>query len=94
MFRCEKEWSQRKFELEQLQKEYSFREYDFQMLDRQSVQDLIPELLLGEAVTGASFSPYDGQLNPLKLLTALISSLVKKGVTIYSDQQVESISYR
>ena len=90
----EKAWSQRKFELEQLQKEYSFGKYDFQMLDRKSVQNLIPEMLLGEAVTGASFSPHDSQLNPLKLLTALISALVKKGVTINSDQQVESISYR
>ena len=87
-------WSQRKVELEQLQKESSFGKYDFQMLDRQSVQDLIPGMLLGEAVTGASFSPHDGHLNPLKLLTALIAALGKNGVSLYSDQQVESVSYR
>ena len=51
-------------------------------------------MLLGEAVTGASFSPHDGHLNPLKLLTALIAALGENGVTVYSDQQVKSISYR
>ena len=87
-------WSQRKVELENLQKESSFGKYDYQMLDRQEMQDFIPGMLLGEAVTGASFSPHDGHLNPLKLLTALIAALGKNGVNLYSDQQVESICYR
>ena len=87
-------WSQRKVELENLQKESSFGKYDYQMLDRQEMQDFIPGMLLGEAVTGASFSPHDGHLNPLKLLTSLIAALGKNGVNLYSDQQVESIYYR
>ncbi len=90
----ETEWSQRKVVLEQLRTESSTGTYDCHMLNHQAVQDLIPEMRLGEAVFGASFSPHDGHLNPLALLTALIASLKKAGVTHYLDQQVESVSYR
>ncbi|GIT07254.1 MAG: hypothetical protein CM1200mP30_08840 [Pseudomonadota bacterium] len=54
---------------------------------------IFPRNALGEAVTGASFSPHDGPLNPLRLLT-FDSALGKNGVNLYSDQQVESICYR
>ena len=58
------------------------------------MQEYIPEMPLGENVTGASYSPHDGHLNPLKLLTALITALEETGAALDTDQQVESVAYR
>lgn len=90
----EKEWLLRNAELEQLREEFPGGNYNYQMLDRKQMQKYIPNMRLGETVNGASYTPYDGHLNPLKLLTALIAALKKTGATIFSDQQVKSVAYR
>jgi glycine/D-amino acid oxidase-like deaminating enzyme len=43
--------------------------FDYRMLDHHEVADLLPGL--GPAVSGASWTPYDGHANPLNLLHAL-----------------------
>ena len=90
----EKEWSMRKAELEQLRDEFPGGNYDYQMLDRKQMQEYIPKMRLGEIVTGASYCQHDGHLNPLKLLTALIAAHKETGAELYTDQKVESVSYR
>ena len=95
----EEEFLRRKAEMEQLRKESqncnatNAGKFESEMLDRANMQALIPKLRLGDAVSGASFSPLDGHLNPLLLLTALVAAFNKSGTT-YPEQQVETISFR
>ena len=96
----EEEFSLRKAELEQLRQETancvanSVGIDKCEMLNSRNMQELIPELRLGDFVSGASFSTLDGHLNPLLLLSALTAAIKKSGTSYYPDQQVESISFR
>ena len=96
----EEEFSLRKAELEQLRQETancvanSVGIDKCEMLNSRNMQELIPEMRLGDFVSGASFSTLDGHLNPLLLLSALTAAIKKTGTSYYPDQQVESISFR
>ncbi|MBL4824416.1 MAG: FAD-binding oxidoreductase [SAR324 cluster bacterium] len=96
----EEEFSLRKAELEQLRQETancvanSVGIDKCEMLNSRNMQELIPEMRLGDFVSGASFSTLDGHLNPLLLLSALTAAIKKSGTSYYPDQQVESISFR
>ena len=96
----EEEFSLRKAELEQLRQETancvanSVGIDKCEMLNSRNMQELIPEMRLGDFVSGASFSTLDGHLNPLLLLSALTAAIKKSGTSYYPEQQVESISFR
>ncbi len=60
--------AQRGKDLAAVQSRFNGR-YDFDMLDHVSVRKLVPEI--GTDFAGASYSRYDGQANPLRLLHAL-----------------------
>jgi len=64
-------------------------DYPFQMLDAADLKARLP--LIGPAVVGASYTPQDGHVNPLKLLRALHASAQAKGVGLHSGVQVERI---
>jgi glycine/D-amino acid oxidase-like deaminating enzyme len=49
------------------------------LLDRKEVQDLVGKAVLGEEVTGGSFSSIDGDVNPLLLLKAMRKVFCNKG---------------
>ncbi len=51
--------------------------FEYRMLDRHEVSDMLPGI--GPAVTGASWTPYDGHANPLNLLHALHKGFVERG---------------
>ena len=95
----EEEFSLRKAELEQLRQETancvanSVGIDKCEMLNSRNMQELIPEMRLGDFVSGASFSTLDGHLNPLLLLSALTAAIKKSGTSYYPEQQVESISF-
>lgn len=50
-----------------------------QMLDRKEIQELVGKAVLGDEVSGGSFSPIDGDVNPLLLLKAMRKVFIKKG---------------
>ncbi len=64
-------------------------DYPFQMLDAAELKARLP--LIGPAVVGASYTPQDGHVNPLKLLRALHTAAQAKGVVVRSGVQVERI---
>lgn len=66
-------------------------EYPFEMLDAAEVKARLP--LIGPAVIGASYTPQDGHVNPLKLLRALHASAQAKGARLQGGVQVERIDY-
>lgn len=63
--------------------------YPFQMLDAAELKARLP--LIGASVVGASYTPQDGHVNPLKLLRALHASAQAKGARLLGGMQVERI---
>jgi len=51
--------------------------FEYRMLDRRELTDMLPGL--GPAVSGASWTPYDGHANPLSLLHALHKGFAANG---------------
>jgi hydrogen cyanide synthase HcnC len=51
--------------------------FEYRMLDRHELADMLPGL--GPAVSGGSWTPYDGHANPLNLLHALHKGFVESG---------------
>gem|GEM_PF-859990 len=63
--------------------------FEYQMLDNKAVRELVPQV--SEAVVGASYSPQDGHVNPLKLLKALHINMQKRGCKYLPDQPVINV---
>lgn len=65
-----------------------------EMLERAALERLMPDVRLGEAVTGASYCPHDGHCNPLLLLKSLHSALKLQGVEYRPDAPAKAIAHR
>jgi glycine/D-amino acid oxidase-like deaminating enzyme len=81
------ELSERRKRLATLQQEMG--DYPFEMLDRRAVLDRVPGI--GPAVIGASYTPMDGHVNPLKLLRALHAGMQRRRVELVSGERVTGI---
>jgi glycine/D-amino acid oxidase-like deaminating enzyme len=64
-------------------------DYPFEMLDAAELKARLP--LIGKAVVGASYTPQDGHVNPLKLLRALHGSAQAHGARFQGGVQVDRI---
>ncbi|MBT4642943.1 MAG: FAD-binding oxidoreductase [Deltaproteobacteria bacterium] len=71
MFTSEQAYEAQKSTHERLRGASEIFGYDGKMIDRQTAQEMVGQLRLGEKIIGASYSTHDGHLNPLLLLTAL-----------------------
>ncbi|MGA3247855.1 MAG: FAD-dependent oxidoreductase [Paraburkholderia sp.] len=65
-------------------------DYPYQLLDAKELRERLPAV--GPAVIGASYTPMDGHVNPLKLLRALHRSMQQRGVTLVSSSQISRIA--
>jgi octopine oxidase subunit B len=65
--------------------------YPFEMLDHAAVKARLPAI--GPQVLGASYTPMDGHVNPLKLLRALYAACARRGVQWLRNQHVERVDY-
>ncbi|PRX31463.1 glycine/D-amino acid oxidase-like deaminating enzyme [Paraburkholderia sp. BL18I3N2] len=81
------ELAEREKRLSTLQAELG--DYPYQMLDAAEVRARIPQI--GPAVIGASYSPMDGHVNPLKLLRGLHTAMQARGVRLVSGERAERI---
>jgi glycine/D-amino acid oxidase-like deaminating enzyme len=66
-------------------------EYPYEILDRAALLQRLPHI--GPTVAGASFSPMDGHVNPLKLLRALHTACTQRGVTLKTGHGVQRITH-
>jgi glycine/D-amino acid oxidase-like deaminating enzyme len=66
-------------------------EYPFEILDRAALLQRLPHI--GPSVAGASYSPMDGHANPLKLLRALHTACIQRGVTLKTGHGVQRITH-
>ena len=68
--------------------------YDCEIIDRDAIQDLLPGIRIGDAVTAASFSPDDGDVNPLRLLRAMHRGFTRLGGRYRSCCEVADITHQ
>lgn len=65
----EAEFEERAARMERMKQEAGNHSFQYRMIRRDELQEMLPPL--GEAVVGASWTPYDGHASPLYLLRAL-----------------------
>jgi glycine/D-amino acid oxidase-like deaminating enzyme len=87
----EEGFEKRRHDLMRLHNQRGEDEPDWEMLDRSSLERLLPNVALGADVSGASFGRRDGHLNPLRLLSAMHRAFVRRGGRIRSRAHVERI---
>ncbi|PMS35273.1 glycine/D-amino acid oxidase-like deaminating enzyme [Trinickia symbiotica] len=63
--------------------------YPFEMLGHDALKARLPAI--GPEVYGASYTPMDGHVNPLKLLRALYGACEARGVQWYRNQHVDDV---
>jgi octopine oxidase subunit B len=73
----EAEFDERRRRMQRMQEQSGSFGFEYRMLNRVEVADLLPAI--GPAVTGASWTRYDGHANPLNLLHALHKGFVESG---------------
>ncbi len=66
-------------------------EYQCEFISRAEAQAMIPRMVLGPKVMGATFSPHDGHVNPLYLLRAMHAAYQSEGGRYYPGQKVINI---
>jgi glycine/D-amino acid oxidase-like deaminating enzyme len=83
----DEELAARREMMEQMRAEAGNFGFDYRMLDRAELADMLPGL--GAAVTGGSWTPYDGHVNSLYLLHALHKGFVERGGTYIPNRTVD-----
>lgn len=65
-------------------------DYPYQLLDAREVRERVPQI--GPDVIGASYTPMDGHVNPLKLLRALHTGMQRRGVKLVNNEETLRIT--
>jgi glycine/D-amino acid oxidase-like deaminating enzyme len=82
------EMAEREKRLSTLQAELG-GEYPYQLLDARELRERLPAV--GPEVIGASYTPMDGHVNPLKLLRALHDAMQRRGVKLVNGEEIGRI---
>ena len=88
----ERELEKRVAYLERLHAQPGMPKYEWKLLDRKELAALVPGI--GPGVVGASWTPMDGHVNPLKLLRALHRALEARGADYLPNRGVTEIARR
>jgi glycine/D-amino acid oxidase-like deaminating enzyme len=83
----EPEFEARAERMAQMQREAGNTPYEYRMIRAPELRDMLPGL--GPDVVGASFTPYDGHANPLRLLHALHRAFTEAGGVYVPEAKVE-----
>ncbi|MCG8547390.1 MAG: FAD-binding oxidoreductase [Alphaproteobacteria bacterium] len=89
----EAELEERKRYIAQMQQQAGAIRYEGEIIDRVEVQKMLPDIRLGPDLIGASYSPHDGDVNPLLLLRALHAAIPRVGGRYLTEHRVESIDH-
>ena len=88
----DEEADERKRYIDRFKQQAGNENYECRFVDRKELQDLFPNAKPGTRVTGASFSPMDGHVNPLFLLRAMSDAFRKLGGSTHSGHAVRQIT--
>jgi glycine/D-amino acid oxidase-like deaminating enzyme len=83
----DKEMADRAARMARMQAEAGNTGYEYRMIEATELREMLPGL--GSDVVGASWTPYDGHANPLRLLHALHTAFVGSGGTYVPNAKVE-----
>jgi glycine/D-amino acid oxidase-like deaminating enzyme len=86
------EYESRRNLIEKIRREAAPEPYDCRMMDRKTLQELLPDIKLGDGVVGASYSAHDGHVNPLALLRALHAGIKSLGGYYFPGHPVFDIA--
>ena len=89
----EEERNNRRLEIDIMRQQAGKEEFECEIIDREEIEKLLPGIRLGDSVVGASFSRQDGDVNPLRLLRAILFSFQHMGGRYFSDSLVENIHH-
>jgi glycine/D-amino acid oxidase-like deaminating enzyme len=91
----EEEFAARKAAIQKMHREANAEgeSHPSRVVDRKELQELVGDTVLGDEVTGGSFSEIDGDVNPLRLLKAMRKVLLKKGGSFLQGCDVQSIDF-
>lgn len=78
----EDEWQSRSAKVNAMRAMHSADPYQTEMLTRRDLEREIQGVALGAEVSGASWCPHDGEVDPLRLMQALRIALRRRGVDI------------
>jgi glycine/D-amino acid oxidase-like deaminating enzyme len=81
----------RRTRLSQLHHQSGAVEADYEILERRDLERFLPAIHFGARVSGASFRPRDGHVNPLRLLAALQRAFARSGGTLRCGQTVSRL---
>ena len=87
----EEEVEARRRDINSMRQQAGSEGFDCEIIDREAIQDMLPGIRIGDAVTAASFSPDDGDVNPLKLLRAMHLGFSRLGGHYHSCCEVADI---
>ncbi len=87
----EKEWVARIARTERLKNANPTDLYGTVMINRAEVQRMLPGVVLGADVVGASWNPYEGTVDPLRLTHALRVALHRAGASVIHGSAVDSV---
>jgi hydrogen cyanide synthase HcnC len=85
----EREVESRANRLARLHNQPAMVKCDYEILDHVRLKTMLPQI--GPEVAGASYCPFDGHVNSLRLLRALHAGMQQLGTTYLSDHVVEQI---
>ena len=88
------QWDQRAEKLARWAEELPGQVRCAEMLDRATLQRLLPKVQFGPEVSGASYGHIDGHVNPLRLLAALQRGLQLRGGHLRANSAVSRIAPR
>lgn len=84
-------FEKRRLDLMRLHNQTASDDPDAEMLDRGSLERLMPKVAFGPTISGASYGRHDGHCNPLKLLAALHGGVLRHGGAIRHGAKVDRI---
>jgi glycine/D-amino acid oxidase-like deaminating enzyme len=84
----DREMADRAARMARMQAEAGNTGYEYRMIEATELREMLPGL--GPQVVGASWTPYDGHANPLRLLHALHTGFVGAGGAYVPNAKVES----
>ena len=89
----EEEVEERKRYIAQMQEQAGDVRYEGEIIGRADLQKMLPDIRLGRDLIAASYSPHDGDVNPLLLLRALHAAIPRVGGSYLTDHRVDSIDH-
>ena len=85
--------AQRRRHIGQIETQVKPNAYEVSFLDRDDVQAALPDAELGKDVAGASFSAHDGHANPLRLMRAFHTGILRHGGAYLPGHKVIDIKH-